>query len=182
MSRIPFLRRLAVRALAVTVITAGVWLPAAPQASAAVLDASCLTGTNAVSYTPGITDQTQQIGLSFTGSSTSCVFSDLSVHTVSFSGTGAGSLSCLVGSFTASGNALWDGKDTSTFTVSSTIDVGGGLAAPVAVATGTFTSGKFAGDSIEVTLELIPDNPLGCVDGQGVTSTTGGVTFIATHF
>ncbi|MFI5617780.1 hypothetical protein [Streptomyces sp. NPDC051567] len=151
------------------------------RAAALTVDASCPVGTGTVTYTPGITVAAKQTSLSFTGSAGPCTSTDPAITAVSgYSGTGQGDLGCLSGGFDAQGTIAWNTGAVSTATFSSVVDLRpGGI--PVIVATGPITSGKFAGSTVELVIALLPANPLGCFNNQGITQTHGPVSLTVLH-
>ncbi|WP_328958024.1 hypothetical protein [Kitasatospora purpeofusca] len=174
-------KSLTIRAIAVAGLAAGVWLPAAPQASAApTIDAACPVGAATVNYSPGVTLSPHQTDLTFTGSAAPCTSSDPSVTAATFTGSGSGQLGCVSGAFDATGLVTWNTGATSSVTFSSVVDLRpSGI--PVVVANGPVTSGKFRGDAVTLTIELIPANPLACLTTGGVTQTHGAATILMSH-
>ncbi|MFD9425639.1 MULTISPECIES: hypothetical protein [unclassified Streptomyces] len=176
---------LAASALLMASAGPGTAAPSAPArttaGSALAVDASCPVGTGTVNYTPGITLAPKPTNISFTGSAGPCTSTDPAITAVSgYSGTGQGDLGCLTGGFDATGSIVWNTGAVSNATFSSVVDLRpGGI--PVIVATGPITSGKFAGSTVELVIALLPANPLGCFNAQGITQTHGPVSLTVLH-
>lgn len=177
-----------VRFLAAAALTAAVIaVPGAAQATAArpaaipAVDASCPTGNATVNLTPGSTLTPRQTAISLQGNAGPCISSDPAITAInSFSGTGQGVISCLESNYTFTASVVWNTGEVSTIAASSTLNLGPAGDA-VAVISGPVTSGKFAGDTVEVQIALLPDSLDACLTPQGVTQLQGTVIATFAH-
>jgi hypothetical protein len=158
---------------------------ASAQGSGGVLQALCsssLTNLMTLNFSPGLLLlDVQPTQITSPGFSVSCTTpSGLSANITNLQG--SGDLSCLINTQT-SGSMLWNWSDTTQSVVTwNSIQVGP-LDVPavqrVFVLTGTVQSGKFAGDTMVISYNDIPNlNYLNCLppplgNGMGLTSITG---------
>jgi hypothetical protein len=167
--------------VAIAVAATGLW--AATPANAALLDATC-TGSNHVTYTPGLTNTAHTTTIQ--GRITlNCVSANLSVPVLingTISGGGTGSLSCAVLEQATSGtstvqwtNVLGASIGSSTYTYTSSLSPGTS-GTTVLTLTGTVTSGLFSGDSVVIAVVLLNLDLNACNTEQGLTSRDGTVT------
>ncbi|MER8100996.1 hypothetical protein [Kitasatospora sp. NPDC094016] len=175
-----YLAAAALAAAAVTVPGTAQAGTAKPAAAPAV-DASCPTGNATVDLSPGATLEQRQTAISLRGNAGPCISSDPAITAISsFSGTGQGMVSCLDAAYTFTATVVWNTGEVSTVAASSTLNLGP-LGDAVAVISGPVTSGKFAGDTVEVQIALLPDSFVGCVTPQGVTQLQGTVIATFAH-
>ncbi|MFH8624083.1 hypothetical protein ACH4A8_19640 [Streptomyces vietnamensis] len=89
---------------------------------------------------------------------------------------GAGTLSCLTGgTTTGTGHIDWSNAAHSTSDFSFSLAVGARpVGEQILVATGTVSSGDYAGQSVTFTFQLLNTNPLDCL-GDGISSVAGPI-------
>ncbi|MGW2477732.1 hypothetical protein [Streptomyces sp. NPDC001665] len=136
----------------------------------------CL-GTEAITYTPGLTLTSQQVALDASGTLGPCVTTagtHFSGGQITFSG--SGSLSCSIGGSSAgSAHIVWSGGETSVFAYRGAVSLRPG-GVTVLVLTGTVTSGAFTGEKVLSTITLASTDLVACLTPQGLTSTSGPIT------
>lgn len=148
--------------------------PAAAPASTAVVQCA---GTEAITYTPGLTTVPQQVRLSAQGTLGPCATTagpDFSDGRIAFSG--AGQLSCTVGGSSSGTAAItWTGGERSAFTYQGAVSLRPD-GVTVLVLTGTVTSGSFAGEHVVNTITLASTDLTACLSSRGLTATSGPIT------
>lgn len=176
--RRPFLAILAASALALAACAdqTPTAAPAAPRATQAALDVSCVT-TGTATYTPGLllTPQTVTVDAGYTLAP--CVSGDptLTSGTVDEGGTGTRSCLDLAASRSGTSTIHWNNGQTSTFRYDLVVNnVAGQL---VLVATGTVTAGLFAGSAVVRQSTQPAVNVLDCLQPPGITRRSGAGVF-----
>ncbi|MFD8276216.1 hypothetical protein [Streptomyces flaveolus] len=174
------IRKLATRtktALLAALLGVGVPLAAEPAVAAEDSASALVTcvGQQVTNYTPGLhLTQPRDVVYQANGTYASCPLSD-GVSGVTYAEGGAVTgATCLAFPSTATATLIWSNGQHSTVQVTGAeIDVAG--ATQVYVSLGTVTSGRYAGSSVNVTTEIIPDltKPLPCLTSTGLTHVSG---------
>ncbi|HEY7144260.1 MAG TPA: hypothetical protein VH637_08435 [Streptosporangiaceae bacterium] len=161
------------------VIAAGTIVAAAPAAGAGVVDAQC-EGITTIQYSPGLTGTTQTVTITAANSYPTCLsLADLTISSAE------GTVQPLTGpddcvpliTSPITVTETWSNGQTSTMGLS-VIDISTEVSAEVLTATGSVTSGEFAGDTVVnvITIELTDlggcDNPGGLTELSGVSTLT----------
>ncbi|MGV9279660.1 hypothetical protein [Streptomyces sp. NPDC003730] len=164
-------------ALLVALLGVGVPFAAAPSVAAEDSASALVTcvGQQVTNYAPGLhLTQPRDVVYQANGTYASCPLND-GVSGVTYAEGGAVTgATCLAFPSTATATLTWSNGQHSTVQVTGTeIDVAG--ATQVYVSLGTVTSGRYAGSSVNVTTEIIPDltNPLPCLTSTGLTHVSG---------
>ncbi|NUO57502.1 MAG: hypothetical protein HOV78_12600 [Hamadaea sp.] len=135
---------------AISLVAAGITVTAASPAAAGALDLTCLPpSSNVNSYSPPLTNQPQQTTVSTTALYGPCTsVSQPAITSGSRTASVTTTASCLdlLGSGTLTYTITWNTGQTSTITSNFTRVVAG--AVYEIIATGTVTSGVFAGDTV----------------------------------
>lgn len=166
-----------------TVSAATVMLTASPAAAADLV--SCPLGTEAITYTPGLrlpaippAPPNPPVSLAATGTLVSCVSADQNHTSGTITFAGAGPLTCLGGNSTGTGQVTWSDPGTTP----SSFSFSGGVSlrpngVTVLVLTGTVTAGDFTGAAVANTIVLASTDLTACLTPQGLTTTSGPITF-----
>lgn len=159
----------------------GATLPATAAQAAAGPSAlvTCL-GQQVTDYNPGLhLTQPRDVTYQANGTYSSCPLND-GVTSVTYAESGfAPDATCVAFPSTATAHLYWSNGQTSTVQVTGVeIDVAG--ATQVYVSLGTVTAGRYAGSTVNVTTEIIPDllNPLPCLTTSGLTRVSGLSTLL----
>lgn len=148
-----------------------------PAAHAAPVDVAC-TGTDQITYSPGLLLQSQTVHFDEADLYGPCTSSDPAIT----SGTGAISAdlpaSCLTpllaGTFTYT--LTWNTGATSQFLLTTVNTVAGGVT--TSVASGNVTAGEFQGDTVKAVLTYAQLNLLQCLSPPGITNQAGVLTLV----
>ncbi|MBB5867481.1 hypothetical protein F4553_000860 [Allocatelliglobosispora scoriae] len=138
-------------AAVLAIVTLATTLAVAP-ADAAGVDLIC-GGTNTATFTPGLTLTAQTVHIDAVGTLTSCVSSDAAITSGTYTASGNGTLSCLTGGHAGQFTISWNTGAYSTIAFTNSVAVRP-LGEVVVLATGTVTSGEFAGDTYTGTFTL----------------------------
>lgn len=161
--------RMVVAALGIAL--AGVFA-APPRAHAAVADLTC-TGTESVTFHPGLLLASQQVTVHTSRVWAPCVSSDPAVTSGSDAESFVNTISCL--SLAAAGTGTvtftWSNGRTSTFVFNKTVSHP--IGQTIVTYTGTIVAGEFAGDSALETITGAALNLTACLAPPGITSTFG---------
>ncbi|MGW8064250.1 hypothetical protein ACVV2G_18735 [Streptomyces ziwulingensis] len=158
----------------------GATLPAtAAQAAGPSALVTCL-GQQVTDYNPGLhLTQPRDVIYQANGTYSSCPLND-GVTSVTYTESGfVPDATCVAFPSTATAHLDWSNGQTSTIQVTGVeIDVAG--ATQVYVSLGTVTAGRYAGSTVNVTTEIIPDllNPLPCLTTTGLTRVSGLSTLL----
>lgn len=165
------------RTLAALITLTGATLPAMLGSAASAAPAALVTclGQQVTDYTPGLSlTQPRDVTYQATGNYASCPLND-GVTSVTYAESGfVPDATCVAFPSTATAQLHWSNGQNSTIQVTGTeIDVAG--ATQVYVSLGTVTSGRYAGSTVNVTTEILPDllNPLPCLTTTGLTRASG---------
>ncbi|MFD6802854.1 hypothetical protein [Streptomyces cyaneofuscatus] len=170
------------RVLTAAIMLAGATLPVtlgSPASAAPTALVTCL-GQQVTDYAPGLRlTQPRDVTYQATGSYASCPLND-GVTSVTYAESGfVPGATCVAFPSTATAQLSWNNGQNSTIQVTGTeIDVAG--ATQVYLSLGTVTSGRYAGSTVNVTTEILPDllNPLPCLTTTGLTRVSGLSTLI----
>ncbi|MFI7229162.1 hypothetical protein ACIBO5_38600 [Nonomuraea angiospora] len=146
---------------------------AATGAPAAIGFTEC-TGSQTVTYTPGLTDQPREVTVSGKAALTRCVSSSdptISQATSSFSATGT--FSCTSGTRAGTRRITWNNGNTSTLSSTSTVSVNG--AESLVLIKGIVVDGEFKGAQWAGTFTMFRTKPQGCLTAQGLATASGPV-------
>ncbi|WP_405657881.1 hypothetical protein OG379_00085 [Streptomyces sp. NBC_01166] len=178
--RRPGVRLLRVGALLVALL--GAILPATSVPAAAAGPSALVTcvGQQVIDYSPGLRlTQPRDVTYQANGSYSSCPLND-GVTSVTYTESGfVPGATCVAFPSTATANLHWSNGQNSTVQVTGVeIDVAG--ATSVYASLGTVTAGRYAGSTVNVTVEFIPDllNPLPCLTTTGLTRVSGLSTLV----
>jgi hypothetical protein len=167
--------------IAMALLTGGV-LPAMFGSTASAAPAALVTciGQQVTDYSPGLTlTQPRDVTYQATGTYSSCPLND-GVTSVTYAESGfVPNATCVAFPSTATAHLHWSNGQDSTIQVTGTeIDVAG--ATQVYISLGTVTSGRYAGSTVNVTTEIIPNllNPLPCLTTTGLTRVGGLSTLL----
>jgi len=155
-------------ALAAVPLAAGLMLTA-PSAHAAGLDVTC-TGTETVTYQPGLLLFTQNAAVGVTGILAPCSSTNPAVTAGNYQENFTAALSC---STLLSGRAgtrvfHWSDGQTSTFAFNRALNNVGGQV--TVTFTGNITAGEFAGDTVVEQVVFVTPNLVQCLAAPGLTS------------
>lgn len=167
------------RALAVALTAISVVVIYASPAHAGTVDVLC-QGTEAASFSPGLTFTVKHTNMMVDGMFPTCASSDPNVDSGTSQAHLQGDLSCLEGSASGPTEYQWNTGETSTAEITAAVAVRPAGGALITV-TGTVTAGKFAGDTLYAVLAVLPDELLGCLTASGVQSTSGPRTVAFTQ-
>lgn len=174
-SRGPRFARMAIGGLALLVaLSAAMLVPPATGARAAIGITKC-TGSQTVTYTPGLTDQPREVTVSGQAPLLECVSSSdpaIVQATSAFSATGT--FSCTSGTRVGSRRITWNNGDTSTLSSTSTVSVNG--AASLVLIKGVVVDGEFKGAQWTGTFAMFSTKPLACLTTQGLAGVSGPLT------
>lgn len=147
-------------------------------AGAAVVDLQC-TGSQTLSYSPGLTLTPQAVTVSGSGSFSCPLSSDPAISTGSFTvGPVGATLGCALTGGSGTFAYTWNTGQVST--VSATSVVTANLGVVVVTSTGTVVSGPFAGDTAVFTWTGSSPGLLDCLTPAGVTQYSGPTTLTFT--
>ncbi|HSV65301.1 MAG TPA: hypothetical protein VLJ59_05255 [Mycobacteriales bacterium] len=130
-------------------------------------------------YTPGLTFTERPTSFNTSGALGPCVSSDLTHTSGTYTAEGNGSLSCVGGSTTGSGQIAWNGNRHSDFTFTGAISLRPS-GETVLVITGTITSGDYTGHTLTEVIVLATTQPTDCFTVSGLTSVSGPLVFTIT--
>jgi hypothetical protein len=166
-----------IRAAAVLAVLAVAALGPARAASAALGDSVLCAGTNADTFTPGITDQPQLVQAQWHDTYSGCVSSDKTLTAGSDAASAQETISCLtlptISPFVLV--VTWDNGQSSTITLTLNPDINA-AGQTVNTGVGTVTAGEFTGDTATAQFVDAQLNPAQCLTQQGVTSQSGTST------
>ncbi|MDX3763956.1 hypothetical protein [Streptomyces sp. AK02-04a] len=172
----PHIRAVTVRAAVALLFATLIGSAAAVPTQAAVLSASC-TGTEDVTFDPGLTLIAKPTHVTVNGNLSSCQTSAPGITSATYREEPTDTLGCAAPVVPGTGTRTyrWNAHDvTSTLTYTRTVsNVGGAI---VVTYTGTITSGLFNGHTATQIITQTPPNPLLCATEEGITATSGPVT------
>jgi hypothetical protein len=146
---------------------------AATGARAAIGTTDC-TGSQTVTYTPGLTDQPREVTVNGKADLTRCVSSSdptISQATSTFSATGT--FSCTSGRRAGTRRITWNNGNTSTLSSTSTVSVNG--AKSLVLIKGMVVDGEFKGAPWTGTFIMFSTKPQDCLTAQGLTTASAPV-------
>ncbi|MFI7687676.1 hypothetical protein ACIBQ6_01335 [Nonomuraea sp. NPDC049655] len=174
-SRGPRLAGTAIGGVALLVATfAAMLVPAATGARAAIGTTKC-TGSQTVTYTPGLTDQPREVTVSGTAPLLDCVStSDPTIFQATSTFSATGTFSCTSGTRAGSRKITWNNGNTSTLSSTSTVSLNG--AETVVLIKGVVVDGEFKGARWTGTFAMFGTKPLACLTTQGLAGVSGPLT------
>jgi hypothetical protein len=150
-------------------------LPAAADTSAVVC-----TGTESITYSPGLTFTPASVEYTGADTYTSCISTPpADITSASFSFGGTATFSCTsftLPSYTATQVVNWSDGQTSTWTYSTEVTTSPD-GDDIFVADGTIVAGEFEGAQASLTVDDLPLNLLACLTPEGATEAGGPAVF-----
>ncbi|MEV0351457.1 hypothetical protein AB0H88_37260 [Nonomuraea sp. NPDC050680] len=146
---------------------------AATGARAAVGSTEC-TGSQTVTYAPGLTDQPREVTVNGKAVLTGCVSSSdptISQATSTFSATGT--FSCTSGRRVGTRRIMWNNGNTSTLSSTTAVSVNG--AESLVSIKGMVVDGEFKGAQWAGTFVMFSTKPQDCLTAQGLATASGPV-------
>jgi len=168
--------RLRVLLSTAALVGAAVLVPTGAQAVSA--DVTC-TGTETVSYQPGLLLTSQKVRVAVTGILAPCDSSDPAITAGTYLPAFDATLSCatLLSGLPGIRVFQWSDGKSSTFTYNRTLNsVGGQLTVTF---TGVITAGEFAGDTAVEQVVFVTPNSLQCLAPPGLTSLGPGLAVLS---
>jgi hypothetical protein len=153
---------------AVALATSGVTLPAT-AAHAVSVDVTC-TGTEAVTFQPGLLLTPQSVAVTVNGILAPCTSSDPGITSGAYLESFTATLSCanLLDGFAGTRVFEWNNGRSSTFAYNRAVNVV--LGQITVTFTGMIVSGEFAGDTAVEQVASVTPNSLKCLAPPGITS------------
>lgn len=149
-------------------------VPAATGARAAIGFTEC-TGSQTVTYTPGLTDQPRRVTVNGKAPLIECVSSSdptISRATSTFSATGT--FSCTSGTRAGSRRITWNNGNASTLSSTSTVSLNG--AESLVLIKGVVVDGEFKEAPWSGTFIMFDTKPQDCLAAQGLAGVSGPLT------
>ncbi|MFI9595039.1 hypothetical protein [Nonomuraea sp. NPDC052265] len=149
-------------------------VPATAGARAAIGVTEC-TGSQTVTYTPGLTDRAREVTVDGKAPLLECVSSSdptLSRATSTFSATGT--FSCTSGTRAGSRRITWNNGSTSTLSSTSAVSVNG--AESLVSIKGVVVDGEFKGARWTATFVMFSAKPQACLTERGLAAVSGPLT------
>jgi hypothetical protein len=152
-------------------VTAALLFPAGAHAATP----NTCSGTETATYTPSLQVVAANTAVTADGSLTCTGDTTHSAADIQFQGTGM--LSCLTGGTTqGTGQLHWTAPAASVSSFTFTLTIGARpVGQMVLIATGTITSGDYAGEPVLFTFTLLNTDPADCL-GDGISSASGPLT------
>ncbi|MFI7416440.1 hypothetical protein [Nonomuraea sp. NPDC049684] len=145
--------------------------PAATGARAAIGITKC-TGSQTVTYSPGLTDQPREVTVSGKAPLIECASSsDPSIFQATSAFSATGTFSCTSGTRTGSRMITWNNGNTSTLSSTSTVSLNG--AESIVLIKGVVVDGEFEGARWTGTFTMFSTKPQACLTAQGLTGVSG---------
>ncbi|GGT46775.1 hypothetical protein ACFFV7_28665 [Nonomuraea spiralis] len=151
-----------------------VLVPAATGARAAIGATEC-TGSQTVTYTPGLTDQPREVTVSGKDPLIECVSSsDPTIFQATSTFSATGTFSCTSGTRAGSRRITWNNGNTSTLSSTSTVSLNG--AESLVLIKGVVVDGEFRGARWTGTFTMFSTKPQACLTAQGLAGVSGPLT------